>query len=168
VWLRCIFLRNSTQISLYWHFPKFNMAPADNLNFHLEWNWYGQPCWSSGTWWCVKFGLNISYNTRDWCTFVPDVRSWTSRELTSRLQFRFLVTWSSPYGRQQCWEWFKIIWFEIVILNHSCDFWFWFKITSKVLIFDFDFESFHKWFLIFPFKKKITLCLRHRFSSLNS
>ena len=46
-----------------------------------------------------------------------------------------------------------------MILNHYCDFWF--KITSKVLIF--DFESFHKWFLIFPFTKKITLCLWHRF-----
>jgi len=62
-----------------------------------------------------------------------------------------LIKWMCSESRdvfkfRQCWEWFKIIWFKIVIWNHFRNLLILIWNHLKVLIFDFDFKSFFEWF----------------------
>ncbi len=45
-----------------------------------------------------------------------------------------LLFFISILSCRQCWEWFEIIWYEIVIWNYFHDFRFWFKITFMAVI----------------------------------
>jgi len=70
----------------YWHFfPKFKMAAAAILDFHVMWIWQFRPV---GIFvFCTKFGSNICYSHWDRRTYAEDLHLMTSRQLTSGFDF---------------------------------------------------------------------------------
>jgi len=68
-------------------FPKFKMAVAAILDFQFMWIWQFRRVDSVVFVFCAKFCSNIFYNHWHWRTYASDLRSMTSRELTSGFDF---------------------------------------------------------------------------------